>query len=128
MCCQNTFAGLLSRLGEYRTAQVYIEEGLTLFRRLSDQAAIALALLALGNIVLSLGEYAKARAYAEECLALFNELDEPWGRPRALKLFHHIAAVQGDGAQAAIYSKQILTLFCIRQIDSAPCRKLCYAL
>jgi len=105
---------LTSRLGDYRTARVYIEEGLALFQALSDKAAIAPALLVLGNIVLNNGEYVLARACAEECLALFQELSDQWGLVYTLHLLGHIAQVQGDLAQPVAYNKEILTFF--RQI------------
>src|SRR6266540_306848 len=105
---------LAVRLSDFITARAYVEEGLALFRGLSDKAAIALALLVLGNIILSKGEYAMAHACAEECLALFQEVSDQWGRALAFQLLGHIEAVQGDVAQAAIYNEENLTFF--RQI------------
>jgi len=107
-------AFLAIRLGNFITTRAYVEEGLALFRGLSDKAAIALALLMLGNIVLRKGEFAMAHACAEECLALFREVSDHWGRALALTLLGNIAVVQGDVAQAAIHNEEILTSF--RQI------------
>jgi predicted ATPase len=105
---------LAGRLGDSITARAYAEEGLALFRGLSDKPAIGLALLWLGNSVLGKGEYALAHACAEECLAVFQELSDQWGRALALTLLGNIAVVQGDVAQAAIHNEEILSSF--RQI------------
>ncbi len=105
---------LAFRLGDFITARTYIEEGLALFRGLSDKAAIALAVLMLGSIALGKGEYAMAHACAEECLALFQEVSDQWGRALAVRLLGGIAVVQGGVAQTAIYNEEILTSF--RQI------------
>jgi non-specific serine/threonine protein kinase len=107
-------AWLAARLGDVITAGAYVEEGLALFRELSDKAAIALALLLFGDIALGRGEYATARAYAEECLALFHEVSDPWGRALARRFLGSIATLQGDLAQAAILYEESLTSF--RQI------------
>ncbi len=104
-------AWLAGRLGDVITARANVEEGLALFRRLSDKAAVALALLMLGDIALSKGEYTLGHACLEECLALFHEVSDPWGRALAVRLLGDIALVQGDVAQAAIYYEEILTSF-----------------
>jgi tetratricopeptide (TPR) repeat protein len=104
-------AWLAWRLGDLITARASVEEGLALFRRLNDKAAVALALLMLGGIVLDKGDYAMAPACVEECLALFQELSDQWGRALAVRLLGGIAVVQGDVAQAAIDNEEILTSF-----------------
>ncbi len=77
--------------GELTRGNTLLEESLTLYQDLGDDAGAAFALLVLGRTAVSQGNRGRGETLLEESLALFREQGNKWGIARA-----HI--VLGDGA------------------------------
>jgi predicted ATPase len=77
--------------GELARANKLVEESLTLYQDLGDDAGAAFALLVLGRTAVSQGNRGRGEALVEESLALLRQQGNMWGIARAL-------IVLGDGA------------------------------
>jgi predicted ATPase/DNA-binding XRE family transcriptional regulator len=77
--------------GEFARANTLVEESLTLYQDLGDDAGAAFALLVLGRTAVSQGNNGRGETLVEESLALFRQQGNMWGIARAL-------IVLGDGA------------------------------
>jgi non-specific serine/threonine protein kinase len=77
--------------GEFARVNTLVEEGLTLYQNLGDDAGAAYALLVLGRTAVSQGNRERGETLVEESLALFRRQGNPWGTARAF-------IVLGDGA------------------------------
>jgi predicted ATPase/class 3 adenylate cyclase len=67
---------LAEREGDYERARQYCEEGLALFRELSDTHLVAIGLAALGSVALKQGRSSEARAFQVEGLQIAHELED----------------------------------------------------
>jgi len=72
------------------------EEGLALFRTLSDMPGIARALNALGELARLGGDYERARGLYEECLAISRETGDRQREAVVLGCLGYVAQDQGD--------------------------------
>lgn len=77
--------------GEFARVNTLVEESLTLYKDLGDDAGAAYALLVLGRTAVSQGNRERGETLVEESLALFRRQGNPWGIARAF-------IVLGDGA------------------------------
>jgi predicted ATPase/DNA-binding SARP family transcriptional activator len=97
--------------GEYRTAQVYQEESLALYRRLQLPGGIGMCLGFLGDLARLQGDWQTAAARLEESLALFQQYRE---YPRVAEMEMRLGALleeQGDLARArALLQDSLLRL------------------
>jgi tetratricopeptide (TPR) repeat protein len=102
--------GIAVQLGDYGRGTPLLEEALTLFRALGDQAGSARALNLLGVIAWRQAQYARAIALCEEGLRLAGALGDQ--RERAFALLNLGLAVyrQGDRAAGRAYLEEALAL------------------
>jgi predicted ATPase/DNA-binding XRE family transcriptional regulator len=70
--------------GEFARVNSLVEEGLTLYRQLGDDAGAAFALLVLGRTAVSQGDLVRGGTLVEECLGLYRQQGNRWGIARAL--------------------------------------------
>ncbi len=77
--------------GELTRGSTLVEESLTLYRNLGDEAGAAFALLVLGRTAVSQGDRGRGAALVEESITLFRQQGNLWGIARAL-------IILGDGA------------------------------
>jgi tetratricopeptide (TPR) repeat protein len=66
-------------LGDHRSAEVLLEESISLFRELDDKLGTAYALSNAGFAALGQGQPQKAITLTEEAVDLFLEVNEKWG-------------------------------------------------
>jgi tetratricopeptide (TPR) repeat protein len=69
--------------GEFARVNELVEESLTLYRRLGDDAGAAFALLVLGRTAVSQGDLARGQTLVEESLGVFRQQGNTWGIARA---------------------------------------------
>ena len=69
--------------GEFARVNTLVEESLTLYRQLGDDAGAAFALLVLGRTAVSQGNLVRGQTLVEESLGLFRQLGNRWGIARA---------------------------------------------
>jgi predicted ATPase/DNA-binding XRE family transcriptional regulator len=77
--------------GEFTRVNALVEQSLTLYQDLGDDAGAAFALLVLGRTAVSQGNLVRGQTLVEESLASFRRQGNRWGIARAL-------IVLGDGA------------------------------
>ena len=70
--------------GDYRAAQLHLEQSHSIYQQLGDNPGIAQTLHNLGNVAADLGDHAQARAFYAECLALNRELGDRYKIAAAL--------------------------------------------
>src|SRR5712691_138994 len=75
-------------------ARTLYEQGLAIFRELSDRWGIAGTLADLGSLAREQGDYPTARSLYRESIKLFQELDHKRGIARLLECFACSAAAQ----------------------------------
>jgi predicted ATPase/DNA-binding XRE family transcriptional regulator len=81
--------------GELRRGNALLEESLTLYRELDDDAGTSFALLVLGRIAVSQGDRKRGAALVEESLASFRQQGNEWGIARALVVLGDVALFEG---------------------------------
>ena len=69
--------------GEFARVNSLVEESLTLYRQLGDDAGAAFALLVLGRTAVSQGELGRGETLLAESLRLFRQQGNRWGIARA---------------------------------------------
>jgi tetratricopeptide (TPR) repeat protein len=86
--------------GELRRGNALLEESLTLFRDLGDDAGAAFTLLVLGRIAVSQGDRKRGALLVEESLASFRQQGNEWGIARALIVLGDVALFEDEVARA----------------------------
>jgi predicted ATPase/DNA-binding XRE family transcriptional regulator len=69
--------------GEFARVNSLVEESLSLYRQLGDEAGAAFALLVLGRTAVSQGDLVRGEILVEESLGLFRRRGNSWGIARA---------------------------------------------
>ena len=69
--------------GEFARVNTLVEESLSLYRHLGDDAGAAFALLVLGRTAVSQGDLVRGETLVEESLGLFRQQGNTWGIARA---------------------------------------------
>src|SRR3712207_4689355 len=88
--------------GELARACEHLEEALTLYRRLGDEAGVAAVLVELGQTARAQGDNERAAALSEESLDLGRRLNEPKVVAIALNTLGHIERHRGNIDDAKI--------------------------
>jgi len=96
--------------GDYREAQLILQEGLTIFRERESRWGIAVCLLCLGNVASLLGNYGEAKGLLQQALALFKEVGDPKVTAMALSYLSPVAYMLGDYREAKQWLQESLTL------------------
>jgi len=103
--------GLLCKLqSEYKQAEIYLQEGLLLARRLDQREHICFFLTHLGAVTEKLGDYARAENYLQEALFLARHLEQPEHICPVLAALGHVMIRQGNYEQAEIHLQEGLAL------------------
>jgi predicted ATPase/class 3 adenylate cyclase len=102
--------GLAWAQGEYRPAQSYYADALSLYRELKDRPGIAQVLNNQGMVALHQEQYARAEAFYTQSLALFRMLNHTWGTANTLGNLGMVAQLQGDDAQAQRFYTESLAV------------------
>jgi predicted ATPase len=89
-------AELALGLNEMERTERLCEEGLSLYREVSDTAGIASSLLLLGAMARVRGHYGQARSRLEEAASLFGQLGDGWMQGRCQVELARIATEQGQ--------------------------------
>jgi predicted ATPase/DNA-binding XRE family transcriptional regulator len=82
--------------GELARANTLLEESLSLYQDLGDDAGAAFALLVLGRTAVSRGDRGRGERLVEESLALFRQQENMWGIARALIILGDRALFEED--------------------------------
>ena len=82
------------------SAEVYFDKALKAFRKVSDNAGIAVCLLELGRVLELLGKYDEALEAYKESRALYTELNDKSGVARSQAFLGNVAWAIGDYASA----------------------------
>jgi tetratricopeptide (TPR) repeat protein len=101
--------------GDATTARLRLEDSLTLWRELEDQAGVARALLTLGEVAVMQEDTARATALIEESLLWFHQHGDSHGIAWACNHLGHVAQIQGEYVKATRLHKESLAL--LRDID-----------
>jgi predicted ATPase/DNA-binding XRE family transcriptional regulator len=96
--------------GELARANTLLEESLTLYQDLGDDAGAAFALLVLGRTAVSQGDRRRGEALVEESLALFRQQGNMWGIARALIVLGDGALFEGDVDRATAKFQKALDI------------------
>lgn len=99
------------QIGDYPTAQKYLEQGMALARKYNDRSSIFQALYHMGDVAYRRGEAEKAKQYAQEGLGISQELDDKISIANALKLLGMAAYIEKDYVTAQAYFEESLTRF-----------------
>jgi predicted ATPase/DNA-binding SARP family transcriptional activator len=106
-----TAGELASGQGDVVPAIALLEEALTLFRQLDDQAGIVDILGRLGEALIIANNYSQAVPLFQECLAWAQSSGEFWLIAWHLKALGWAAYMQGDYAKAKPLHEESLALF-----------------
>jgi len=96
--------------GELARANTLLEESLTLYRNLGDDAGAAFAFLVLGRTAVSQGDGGRGAALVEESLALFRQQGNRWGVARALIILGDRARFEADVDRATAKFQESLAI------------------
>ena len=96
--------------GNHLSAEVLLEESVSLFRELDDKLGTAYALSNAGFAALGQGQPQKAITLTEEAVDLFLEVDEKWGAAIELGFLAVAWRDQGDHERAKRLAERGLTL------------------
>ena len=91
---------LTSAQGDYSAAQSYLEQSLTLYEDLGDEAGIGASLNALAVSARDRGDHAVAQSYFERSLACWRMLRDRLAVARCLHNLANVAKVRGDFPRA----------------------------
>lgn len=96
---------LYTSLGDFSSAQRYLEQALALYRQLDDYWGIAVSLNAIGVNERDTGDYATAQQNLEESLAYWRKIDDRAAIARCLHNVANVAKIRGeyDQARAALF-------------------------
>jgi non-specific serine/threonine protein kinase len=96
-----SMAGNLARFqGDYKTARMMYEAGLSEGREADDLPQISLSCRGLGGLALEQGDYNAARGFIEEALAVARESNDKFGVARSLSMLGDLARTVGEDAAA----------------------------
>jgi non-specific serine/threonine protein kinase len=96
-----SMAGNLARFqGDYKTARMMYEAGLSEGREADDLPQISLSCRGLGGLALEQGDYNAARGFIEEALAVARESNDKFGVARSLSMLGDLARTLGEDAAA----------------------------
>ncbi|MGQ0669700.1 MAG: protein kinase domain-containing protein [Actinomycetota bacterium] len=104
-------ANLTQDLGDYGAARFFGQQGLAVYREVSDRRGMARALNALGNTADMAGDHAAARSLYEEALAIWSELGDKHGLARALNNLGNAAWGLKEFATARSLYEEALALY-----------------
>ena len=96
--------------GDHLSAEVLLEESISLFRELDDKLGTAYALSNAGFAALGQGQPQKAITLTEEAVDLFLEVDETWGAAIELGFLAVAWRDQGDHERAKRLAERGLAL------------------
>jgi tetratricopeptide (TPR) repeat protein len=96
--------------GDHRSAEVLLEESISLFRELDDKLGTAYALSNAGFAALGQGQPQKAITLTEEAVDLFLEVNEKWGAAIELGFLAVAWRDQGDHERAKRLAERGLAL------------------
>jgi predicted ATPase/DNA-binding CsgD family transcriptional regulator len=96
--------------GDHLSAEVLLEESVSLFRELDDKLGTAYALSNAGFAALGQGQPQKAITLTEEAMDLFLEVDEKWGAAIELGFLAVAWRDQGDHERAKRLAERGLAL------------------
>jgi predicted ATPase len=113
--------------GEFDTAGIDLEEGLSLRREIGDRAGVAMCHLGLGWISFFEGNLANARDMANKALGIGTEVNHPNSMTTALYVLGWIAAIEEDYKTARIMCEESLSLAPDPTVSSGAELALCYA-
>jgi predicted ATPase len=104
--------GLLAWVqADYKRAQLYYTECLSLRKELAEPARIAQALNNLGMVTSTLGDYARAIELYTAALTIYRKNGNQLGAARALNNLGTVSQRQGDQQQAKRFYEDSLALF-----------------
>ena len=104
-------AGNMARFqGDYETARMMYEEGLTEGRAAVDLPYISLSCRGLGGLALEQGDDITARRFVEEALAVARESNDKFGIARSLNMLGDLARMAGDDAAARPLFEEALVI------------------
>ncbi|WP_374685513.1 tetratricopeptide repeat protein [Promineifilum sp.] len=98
-------------LGQYKQADVWLREAMTLAERLGDPWQIAFALNNLGEVARAQGDYDRARPYYERAEAMYREADALGDHARLIHTLGYLALHDGDAARAEELFQESLAAF-----------------
>jgi predicted ATPase len=104
-------AAVLASSGDFASAQKLHEESLKVYRDLSDQRGVAVALNALGVTTRDSGDLDAACSLFEQCAATWRELGSSIDLARALSNLANVVKLQGNHARAHALYDECLALF-----------------
>jgi len=96
--------------GDHLSAEVLLEESISLFRELDDKLGTAYALSNAGFAALGQGQPQKAITLTEEAVDLFLEVNEKWGAAIELGFLAVAWRDQGDHERAKLLAERGLAL------------------
>jgi tetratricopeptide (TPR) repeat protein len=106
-----SMAGNLARFqGNYETARMMYEQGLSEGREADDLPQISLSCRGLGGLALEQGNYNAAREFIEEALAVARESNDKFGVARSLNMLGDLARTVGDDAAARPLFEEALAI------------------
>jgi tetratricopeptide (TPR) repeat protein len=97
--------------GDLARATDLFEEGLALYRELSDEVGVAILLVELGQVARARGDHDRAASLSEEGLALGRRLGERAVTAIALNTLGHIERHRGNAERAIAHYEEGLALF-----------------
>ena len=106
------WAGIFAwKQGDYRAAQEFYEQSLTLRQELGDRKGIGAVLNNQGLLAYEQGDYRTARLLHQESLVIDRELGDRWGVGVSLIHLASLAMMQGDYAAARALNQESLAIF-----------------
>jgi tetratricopeptide (TPR) repeat protein len=104
---------------EEERARAYLEQGLTLFRKIGDAVGICRALHRLGGFAIARRDDAAALAFGEECLAIRRARGDLLGIAQSLNNLGHLAAAhQANFERARVLFEEALPNY--RRLGAKP--------
>ncbi len=108
----SVFLGALSTAqGDYAAAERFLEQSLSMYEELGDQAGIAASLNALGVSARDRGDYPSAQSYLERSLASFRILEDRLAVARCLHNLANVVKVRGDYPRAQWALREATEIF-----------------
>ncbi|HRQ37304.1 MAG TPA: tetratricopeptide repeat protein [Chloroflexota bacterium] len=100
----------LFNIGDYAAAETHLQQSLTLYEQVADEAGMARALFYLSNIAHALGEYARSKEYGRRSLTLARQVNDPPGIARALSSLGAAEYRLGENDEALRHHRQSLEI------------------
>ena len=102
--------GAVSSNIDIAAARTYLEESLSIYRKLGNKKRVAFTLTRLDEITRAMGDYTAARSFYEESLVVLGDLNPSGGIIAALNDLGNTSLQEGDPHQAASFFQEALTL------------------